>query len=64
MIRKLIALFVVNIALVGCSTNVQHTLRVMSECYGFNDRTCEANQKPEYRTDSLNGPTVVIIKYE
>lgn len=63
MIRRLIALFVVNITLVGCSTNVQHTMRVLNECHSFNDRTCEANQQPEYRTDSLDGPTVVIIKY-
>lgn len=61
---KFIALLTIVVSLSGCSSNAKHAMRVMTECYGFNDRTCEANQEPEYRTDSLDGPTVVIIKYE
>ena len=61
---KIVALTFVVALLSGCSSNAKHFMRVLAECHSINDRTCEANQQPEYRTDSLNGPTVVIIKYE
>jgi hypothetical protein len=64
MIRKIhtTLLLVAAIGLSACSTVEQ--LNGIASCPGWvpEDRTCDVSQRPEYRSDTLRGPGLVIIK--
>jgi hypothetical protein len=65
MIRKTHALLLLAaITLSACSSSDLERLRGIANCPGWvpEDRTCDVSQRPEYRSDSLHGPGLVIIK--
>jgi hypothetical protein len=62
MIKKSHTIILAVLLLTGCSG--LDKLQGIASCPGWvpEDRTCDVSQQVEYRSDSLHGPGLVVIK--